>query len=143
MEAMRKFLAEKPSATEEWEREGALNRLLEQMPAAPVSSNFTARVVACARAGERASTRREEETAVPWIFRSFWARCVAGTAMVCAGFFSFQEYQVTHRAREAREIAAASQLAALPPMEWWNDFDTIQRLDKVNVADDDLLSVLE
>jgi hypothetical protein len=140
---MRRFLAEKPGANEEWDREEALNRLLEQMPAAPVSSNFTARVVACARAGERASARREEEAAVPWIFRSFWARCVAGTAMVCAGFLSFQGYQAAHRTNEAREIAAASQLAALPPMDWWNDFDTIQRLDKVNVADDDLLSVLE
>jgi len=140
-EEMRLFLAARPEAAEEWERDEALNRLLEQMPAAQVSSNFTARVLAAARSEETKAVR--EETTAPWFYRNWWARLTAGAAMVCVGFFSFREYAAAHRAREAQEVVAASRLAALPPMEWLNDFDTIQRLDKVKVADDDLLSVLE
>ena len=48
-----------------------------------------------------------------------------------------------HRARVARELADVGRLAALPPMEWWKDFDTINRMNKVKVADDDLLAALQ
>jgi anti-sigma factor RsiW len=139
---VRKFLAGQPRAAEEWEREEALSRLLEQLPAAPVSSNFTTRVLATVRNSE-AKHATPERPVAPWIFRSWWARLAAGVVMVGVGFFSFREYAVSHRTQEAHELVAASRLAALPPMEWLNDFDTIQRLDKVKVADDDLLSMLE
>jgi hypothetical protein len=138
----RKLLGKQPEAAEELAQEEALSRLLERLPSAPVSSNFTARVLASVRDNNAARAAREEE-AIPWIFRNWWARWAAGAVMVVVGFFSFQEYHAVHRTQEAQELAAASRLAALPPMEWLNDFDTIQRLDKVKVADDDLLSVLE
>jgi anti-sigma factor RsiW len=138
----RKLLAAQPRDAEEWERENALTRLLEQLPTAPVSSNFTARVLAGVRAGEGAPTA-VARPALPWLYRSWWARLAGAAVMVGVGFFSFQEYASLHRTQAAQEVAAASQLAALPPIEWLNDFDTIQRLDKVKVADDDLLSVLE
>ena len=48
-----------------------------------------------------------------------------------------------HRARMARELAGVSRLAALPPMEWLKDFDTINGINQVKVADDDLLAALE
>jgi len=139
-DALRKFLAARPQAAEEWAQEEALNRLLEESPAVAVSSNFTASVMAGVRDASTAPVAREP---VPWLFGSWWARLVVGAAMVCVGFFSFQEYHTAQRARVAHELVAASRLAALPPIEWLNDFDTIQRLDKVKVADDDLLSVLE
>jgi len=138
---VRKLLAGKPHGAEEWQSEDALSRLLEQLPNAAVSSNFTSRVLAGVRAGEAKHAGQEHPT--PWIFRSWWARLAAGALMVGAGFFSFQEFAASHRTLEAHELVAASRLAGLPPMEWLNDFDTIQRLDKVKVADDDLLSVLE
>jgi anti-sigma factor RsiW len=140
LEMMRKFLAGRPEAVEEIEREDRLSRLLEQMATVPVSSNFTARILANVR-DEKAS--RPESANTPWVFRSWWVRFAAGAAMVCAGFVSFQEFATAHRTQEAREVAAASQMAAVPPIEWLNDFDTIDRLDKVKLADDDLLSVLE
>src|SRR5277367_987063 len=88
--ALRDFLAGRADAVGEIERDDALSRLLEQLPNAPVSSNFTARVLASVR--DTASPAREE-AAVPWIFRSWWVRLAASAAMVCAGFFSFQEFQ--------------------------------------------------
>jgi hypothetical protein len=42
-----------------------------------------------------------------------------------------------------RDLANVSRLAALPPMEWLQNFDTINRLNRVKVADDDLLLVLQ
>ncbi len=63
--------------------------------------------------------------------------------MVCLGLFSFHESQVIHRARMARELAGVSRLAAVPPMEWLKDFDTINGISQVKVADDDLLAALE
>lgn len=139
-DALRQLLAGDGPASAGWEQDEALNRLLEQLPAAPaVSTNFTARVMASARAAERGPAPARS----PWIFQNIWARLAAGAAMVCAGFFSFQEYHSLQMAKQAREVAAASRLAALPPVDWLNNFDTIQRLDKVKVADDELLSVLE
>ena len=138
-DALRRMLAGDARATSDWEQEEALNRLLEQLPAAPMaSSNFTARVMASARAAQ--APARDNE---PWFFQNIWARLAAGAAMACVGFFSYQEYHAAQVAREAREVAAASRLAALPPVDWLNNFDTIQRLDKVKVADDELLSTLE
>ena len=139
-DALRQWLTADARTSADWEQDEALNRLLEQLPAAPaVSSNFTARVMAGARASERAQARASG----PWILQNIWARLAAGTAMACVGFFSFQEYHTALVAKQAREVAAASRLAALPPVDWLNNFDTIQGLDKVKVADDDLLSVLE
>jgi hypothetical protein len=63
--------------------------------------------------------------------------------MVCLGLFSFREYQVIHRARIARQLAGVSRLAALPSMEWLKDFDTINGISQVKVADDELLAALE
>jgi hypothetical protein len=42
----------------------------------------------------------------------------------------------------ARQFAGVNGLAALPPMLWLKDFDTINRLNKVSVADNDLLAAL-
>jgi hypothetical protein len=47
------------------------------------------------------------------------------------------------RAQEAREVASVSRLAGLPSIDWLENFDTINRLNKVKVADDDLLTVLQ
>jgi hypothetical protein len=63
--------------------------------------------------------------------------------MVCCGLLSFHEYQAVHRAQMARELARVTRLVALPPMEWMKDFDTINKLNKVAVADDDLLTALQ
>ncbi len=138
--ALREFLAADSGAAEEWRLEESLSRALERLPAAPVSSNFTARVVAAAQRGAAAPARA---SGLSWFFRGWWPRLAAGVAMAAVGFVSFQEYQSAHRVRAARELAAASRVAALPPMEWLNNFDTIQHLDQVKVADDELLSVLE
>ena len=136
---LRQWLATHPESRAQWEQEAALDRLLHRLPAASVSSNFTARVVQAAQ--KAAPVRvgwRVWRLPVPWL-----PRFALGVATVCVGFLSFQGYQTAQRAHAAKELAAFSRLAALPPMGWLKDFDTIERLNKVQVADDELLAALQ
>jgi anti-sigma factor RsiW len=141
--ALHAFLAENPAAREAWKEEAALNNLLSRWNAPTVSSNFTARLLqAIPRQPARPAWRR-------WFVLSDWipegaiSRMAMCSLMVGLGLFSFREYQVMHRLREAQELAKVSRLAALPPMDWWKDFETINRMNKVKVADDDLLAALQ
>jgi hypothetical protein len=140
---LREMIAATPALQAQWEEEAALNRLLGRMPAAHVSSNFTARVLQAAR--QAPVTRAWSERLAPfqWLSRNWMPRVALGVAMVFCGFCSFREYQTMHRAQLARQMASLNALAAVPPMEWMKDFDTINRLNKVSVADDELLTVLQ
>ena len=139
---LRQWLAGHPDWREKWEEEAGLDRLLDRLGAAPVSSNFTARVM---QAVQRAPARggwRGGLSPLEWITSGWRARWALLAAMVCCGLLSFRGYQAGHRALVAREVARVGRLAALPPIEWLKDFDTINRLNKVSVADDDLLAAL-
>ncbi|HWD20305.1 MAG TPA: hypothetical protein VHB20_13610 [Verrucomicrobiae bacterium] len=134
---LQEFLAARPQLSEDWQAEDKLSHLLARLPSVPLSSNFTARVLAEA---QRAAA---PERTTPWFWRGWRPRLALGLAMVGVGFFSFHEFRAMEQARAARALVAASRLAALPPIDWMHNFDTIQRLDKVKVADEELLSVLE
>jgi hypothetical protein len=144
---LRQFLAAHPEFQKEWDEEAALDRLLQRLPAAPVSSNFTARVMQAAqrspaRSGwrQRFAGRFAGRFGAPAVSRPRWA---VGVALVAMGLLAFRGYQIERRAQSARDLASVSRLAALPPLAWLKDFDTIDRLNKVQVADDDLLAALQ
>jgi hypothetical protein len=137
-ERLRGIVAAKPNLQSQWEEEVALSRLLGRVGAPRVSSNFTARVMESVRKRPAKPTWREGIAPFQWLSRNWVPRVALGFAMVCCGVISFREYQALHRARVAHEIASVSGV----PMEWLKDFDTINRLNKVSVADDDLLAAL-
>jgi len=141
--ALQKILAAHPQTREAWGEEAALNRLLQRLPDAPVSSNFTARVLQAVQVAPARRTWRDWFAPAQWLPESMGGRLAMCSMMVCLGLFSFREYQVVHRARVARELSGVSRLAALPPMEWLKDFDTINGISQVKVADEDLLAALE
>ncbi|MGO8698831.1 MAG: hypothetical protein ACLQVY_14045 [Limisphaerales bacterium] len=149
---MRQLLADHPELQAQWTQDAALDRLLHHLPAAHVSSNFAARVV---QAAQRAPVRQGWRI---WRLpsRAAWLpRFALGVAVLCVGFsserasvqwfgfLSSRSYQTAAKAHAAGGLASVSRLAALPPMGWLKDFDTIQRLNKVQVADDDLLAALQ
>ena len=70
-------------------------------------------------------------------------RLALGAAMVCVSLLTIREYQDIQRKQMARDLASVSRLAALPPADWLRNFDTIDRLNRVKVADEDLLSALQ
>ncbi len=140
---LREILAAHPEFQRRWEEEAALDRLLHRLPAARVSSNFTARVVQAAQRAPAQSGWRHWLAWRPPAVSRWVPRCALGAAMVCVGLLTFHGYQLSQRAQAARDLASVSRLAALPPMDWLKNFDTIERLNKVKVADDDLLAALQ
>jgi hypothetical protein len=141
--ALQKFLADHPAARPTWNEEATLNNLLQHWAAPSVSSNFTARLLQAVPHDSKRSTWRQWFVLSEWLPAGTVPRFAMCSLMIGLGLFSFREYQAMHRARMARELADVGRLAALPPMEWWKDFDTINRMNKVKVADDDLLAALE
>jgi anti-sigma factor RsiW len=140
---LRELLAAHPDCRESWHEDAALSGLLRQLPSAAVSTNFTARVVqAASRVPPKPAWRRQLES-FPWLSAGWLPRAALGAAMICCGMLSFHEYQAMRRADEARAIASISRLAGLPSIDWMENFDTINRLNKIKVADDDLLTVLQ
>jgi hypothetical protein len=139
---LRQMIAAQPTLQAQWDEEAALNRLLGRLPVAPVSSNFTARVMQAARQAPLTPAWSERLAPFQWLSRDWMPRVALGLAMLVCGVLSFREYQSVHRAQMARQMAGLSRLAALPP-EWMKDFDTINRLNKVSVADDELLALLQ
>jgi anti-sigma factor RsiW len=140
---LREWLSAHPEALESWEEEAALNGLLRRWPGAAVSTNFTARVLQAAqRLPAKPAWRRRLEM-FPWLPAGWVPRAALAAAMVCSGLLSFHEYEALRRTREAQAVASVSRLAALPSIDWLENFDTINRLNKVKVADDDLLTVLQ
>ncbi len=149
--ALQKFLAAHPEARQAWGEEAALNRLLQRWPAPPVSSNFTARLLQAAQKTPVRHSWRDWFEPAEWLPESRAWRVAMCSMMVCVGLFSFDESQVIHRARMARAnrartaqaMASVSRLATAPPMDWLKDFDTINGISRVKVADDELLAALE
>jgi anti-sigma factor RsiW len=138
------FLASHPDARPDWREDLALTQLLHRLPNAPVSSNFTARVL---QEAQRIPVRRswvEGFVSRGWL-RAGWMPRVAVCALaVCAGMISFKEHEsIQQREKMARNLANVTRLATLPPVDWMKNFDTINGLSKVKVADEELLSVLQ
>jgi anti-sigma factor RsiW len=148
---LRQWLASHPDCQPSWEEEEALSRLLHRLPNAAVSSNFTARVLQAAQRLPAKPAWRRRLLFFPWFPAGWIPRLALSLAMLTCGFCSFREGQAIHRAQAARvhhsqaarELARVSRLAAVPSMSWLKDFDTINKLSQVKVADDDLLSALQ
>jgi hypothetical protein len=141
---LRALLATQPASRELWEQDVALTQLLHRAPNPVVASNFTARVLQAARATpqKRFDWARWLEPA-QWLPESWPARLAVCSALVCASVVSFREFETMHRAQVAQQLANVSRVATLPRMEWLKDFDTINGINKVKVADDELLAALE
>jgi hypothetical protein len=140
---LQELLAAHPEWRESWDQEAALNGLLRRLPGAPVSTNFTARVLQAARHLPPKPVWRRRLEWFSWLPAGWMPRAALGGAMVCCALLSFHQYQTLRRAQVAREVVSVSRLAGLPSIDWLENFDTINRLNKVKVADDDLLTVLQ
>ena len=140
--ALERYLAGEPLARREWEEETRLKRWLAELPPAPVSSNFTARVLEAVRRKEAQKGRGWRFWLVRWLPLRVLPRVAIALLMVSLSLFSIHQYQAVNRARTAQTLASVSRLANLPGIEW-QDFDTISQLSRVEVADTELLAALE
>lgn len=139
---LRRYLAVHPQARGQWECEAALTRALNRLPPAPVTSNFTALVLqAVQRAPARPAWRRRLDLA-SWLPAGWMPRLALAATMVCLCFLTVRECQILQRQKMDRELASVGSLAARQPVDWLQNFQTIENLSRVQVADDGLLQAL-
>lgn len=140
------WLAAHPESRQELAEEEALNKWLDALPNAPLSSNFTAQVLAAVAQEQRTADRAK--AAAPWwtplVVR--WRRAVPAFAMVLAVvvFVSLQWRQSAEQTAVAHSMVVVSSAAAVPSVDVLKDFDAINRLGQVAPAADlELLTALQ
>lgn len=137
------WLRTHPEAHHEWEAESALNRLLEQLPEAPVASNFTARVLQAVERESAAEARRESvfDRVKQWFWRPAprvaWALLIAGLLG-----FGYHQHQTNVRGEMARGLSVLANVATLSDPAVLQDFEAIERLGKSAPGDDEELYAL-
>jgi anti-sigma factor RsiW len=124
---LKAWLEAHPEARPDCEIEKQLGHALQQLPDAPVPSNFTALVL---QAVERESNRpnRIPVQGQTWWKRWRWAaaQTALGAALMLSGLFAYQRVQSHRRAAEfAESVAAISSISSLPSPEILQDFDAI------------------
>ena len=134
-------LAEQPNLQAGWEDESGLNRLLDQLPDAPVPSNFTARVL---QEAQRQAARPAPRPFLGNLWRRLFPRPVAGMAwvaiMLCLGWLAVQQAQTSSERRRNSELANFFKAAAPSDPTVFEDFDVIRRLPQAE--DEELFAVL-
>jgi len=137
--ALNSYLAAHSQARTEWEEEAGLSEWLGRLPDAPVSTNFTARVLQEVER-EAARNSRREHGIFHWLRFNWLPRMAVASLVVCGGLISLQQYK---RTQIAQDVAAVSSAAtATLPQQWLEDFDAISRLSLPSV-DNELLAALQ
>lgn len=139
-----------PEAQAEWEEDLALTRQLQELPDAPLSSNFTSLVL---QAVETECETVPHESPCPLGF--WWSRWVRRPALrmafpaliILLGAAVFSHHQNKARRLVARDVGEVIRVTTLPGPEVFENFDAIQQLQPVSLSstdsrDDDLLAAL-
>src|SRR5436190_11547639 len=125
------WLRTHPEAHNEWEAESALNRLLEQLPSAPMASNFAARVLQAAERESAAAARRESKSIFAGVKQWFWRPAPrVAWALLVAGLlgFGYHQHQTNVRGEMAKGLSVLANVAALSDPTVLQDFEAIDRL---------------
>jgi anti-sigma factor RsiW len=135
------YLANHPEDRASWEEDLSLNQLLRQAPDAPISSNFTARVLQMARATQRQAggTKRAWRH---WLLDGWIPKVATAAVIMGIGLLSYHQHQLTARREMARTLATMA--TAGNSLELLQNFDAIQRLTQVPPdVDRDLIAALQ
>ncbi len=135
------WLAAHPESRDSWRTETQLTSLLNRLPEAPVSSNFTARVL---QAVEREQASAERRHSPRWWNRWLPRVAFAGAFVVLGvAVFSHQSIRQARTADIGKSVVAVSSVPSLPSVEILQDFDAVRALPTTPPADEALLSLLQ
>ena len=140
------FLATHPELRADWEENAAVGRALGDLRDAPVSSNFTARVLSEIEVEERTTSRRTAEIPLWLRWRELLRPRVSWAALVVvAAALAGYHYRDAKRTELARDLRAMSEtLAIVSDPKILQDFDAINQLRQVSpVGDDEILVALQ
>lgn len=135
-----KASSNEPDAPAEVELELRLTDALSRLKDAPVSSNFTARVLAEIGREEQQTARRPL-----WHWRwNFWPR-LAGTtaALLLAAVLVEHHEKVSHRLQMAQTLASVADMHSMPSVDALNNFEAIQAMGQHAHADEELLALAQ
>ena len=137
---LRAHLAADPAARAEWEMESALTAALDHLPATPVATNFTSRVMQ--------AVEREEIRPRPWSWNWNWRvlvpRLAVATAVVVLGGLALHQHAVrTQRIALVKSVALVTGAQPVPSPEALENFDAIRRMSQPQHADDELLALMQ
>jgi anti-sigma factor RsiW len=139
---LRAWLAAHPEAQADWQAEIALNESLAGLQDAPLSSNFTARVLQAVELERAAETR--SRTRPWWNVRLPWFLRVASVAVVlAAALLTHRHYQIVERRNLAESLALVANIPSLPSPKSLEDFEAIRAMNSSPPADEQLLSLLQ
>jgi anti-sigma factor RsiW len=137
------WLAAHPEKRESFALESQLTASLQKLPDAPVSSNFTARVLEQARLEQRSAGRKPFGGS--FILRWRWlVQTATAIVLVAAIGITWKQLQSARTAGEmARTVSLVSEIPSLPSPELLRDFEAIQALGQAPPADMELLALLK
>jgi anti-sigma factor RsiW len=135
-----------PEAQADLEAELALSQALDRLPAAPLSSNFTSRVLQAVAAEQARLNRARTQSGWRAVLSLRWGRRLAFVGVVLGVAVLVVQQRKAHELR--REIALQfeplTKLDSASRVEVLQNFDTIQHLNTgAAQADLELLSLLE
>jgi hypothetical protein len=137
---LRARLAADPGVRLDWEVESALNAALDQLPDAPVPSNFNARVM---QAVEREAAR-PRAWSWNWNWHVFVPRVAVATAVMVVGGLALHQHAVyNQRVALVKSVALVAGNQPVPSPEALENFDAIRRMSRPQHADDELLALMQ
>jgi anti-sigma factor RsiW len=134
-------LAAQPEARADWQAEAELNEALRRLPAAPMPSNFTARVLQQIEREEAGAGRARALAGRGFDLRRWLPRLAVGAAAMGVVVASLQFYVAADRAKLGKSVALLVEVAAAP--DSLTDFDSIRKLNPELGADMELLALLQ
>ena len=140
---LRDWLAAHPDQKPGVDDEQQLTRFLDRLQDAPLSSNFTARVMQAVEHEATCQARGRVVHRQGWWWRSLMPRLALVAALVFGVFFIHQRYQDARAAELVKSVIAVSQVESLPDTAFLKDFDAIRRLSKPPPVDEELLTLLQ
>src|SRR6266850_172994 len=139
---LRNWLAAHVEEQADWEAEARLSDALDQLPDAPVPSNFTANVLHALQLEQNAQIRAGRPSPGWWQRLTWVPKAALASLVVVAGFLTYFHGQTVRRAELRDSVVAVSAVKSLPSPEVLRDFDVIRALDQTPPADEQLLTLL-
>jgi negative regulator of sigma E activity len=116
-----------------------LRELLSRLTDAPVSSNFTARVM---QAVEREELQAARTRGWHLNWHSLLPRAAATATVVIAAGLAFYQHEIySQRAELAKNVVLVANAQPLPSVDALQNFDAIQRMSQPAHADEELLAL--
>ena len=127
------YLSQHPEAQPLWDSETTLNQFMADLPPAPLSSNFTARVLQALELdlAQAARQRKRSWWSGSWP-RLAWATCFLAVSLL--GYVQFEKHNEKQLNRDVATLTTA--MPAEPGV--LQDFETIHRLGQAPVLDETL-----